>query len=183
MEGRQINQRIRASSLSKTKHQDSLKQSATPIKEELIEEDFDDMNSNSRSMGIKIEEAKNYDSILSESKDNTRSILKNKSGDKTHDSGKTIQGSLAMFKVNQNVTQFEDIAIEVESEEYKDDDFGESSGSELLAKISVSQSGRLPPLSSSYPHGATKSLTGSFIFGDSKDGKNSYRDKSNPKNA
>ena len=144
------------------------------------------MNSNSRTVGmVQIEEAKNYDSMISDSRDNTKSILKNRSGDKTHDSGKTIQGSLTMFRhnVTQNVTQFEDIAMEVESEEYKDDDFAESSGSELLAKVSVSQSGRLPPLSSSYPHGATKSLTGSFIFGDSKDGKNSQRDKSHPKNA
>jgi hypothetical protein len=63
-----------------------LKQSATPIKEELIEEDFDEMNSNSRTTGLIIEEAKNYDSLNEsrQSKDDTRkSILKNKSGDKT----------------------------------------------------------------------------------------------------
>lgn len=56
----------------------------------------------------------------------------------------------------------------------------------MLAKVSVSQSGRLPPLSSSYPYVATqKSLTGSFFadsatkVGESKEAK---RDKSQPRN-
>lgn len=65
------------------------------------------------------------------------------------------------------MSKFDEIPIEVDDEEYVDDDFEASSGSELLAKVSVSQSGRLPPLSSSYPYVATqKSLTGSF-FADS----------------
>lgn len=51
-----------------------------------------------------------------------------------------------------------------ESEEYRDDDF-DSSGSSAaaLAKVTVSASGKLPPLSGSYPYGATeKSLSHSF---------------------
>jgi len=51
---------------------------------------------------------------------------------------------------------FEEIPDEIEeSEEYHDDDFEQSDGSAELAKVSVSQSGRLPPLSGSYPHGGT----------------------------
>ena len=41
-----------------------------------------------------------------------------------------------------------------ESEEYRDDDFDSSDGSAALAKVTVSASGKLPPLSGSYPHGA-----------------------------
>lgn len=67
------------------------------------------------------------------------------------------------YSAAQNISQFDEIPIEVaDSEDYKDDEFDDTSGSELLAKVSISQSGRLPPLSSSYPYGATqKSLTGS----------------------
>ena len=47
-----------------------------------------------------------------------------------------------------------------ESEEYRDDDFDSSDGSAAIAKATVSASGKLPPLSGSYPHGADeKSLS------------------------
>jgi len=36
------------------------------------------------------------------------------------------------------VSKFDEIPIEVEDEDYQDDDFEASSGSELLAKVSVS---------------------------------------------
>lgn len=46
---------------------------------------------------------------------------------------------------------------------YRDDDFESSEGSAALAKVTVSASGKLPPLSGSYPHGADeKSLSQSF---------------------
>lgn len=78
--------------MSKTgKNHENMKGSATPIKEELIEEDFDDMNSNSRTVGMdQFVEAKNYDSMMSDSRDETKKSILKKSGDKTHDSGKTI---------------------------------------------------------------------------------------------
>ena len=61
----------------------------------------------------------------------------------------------------------DDIPVEVdeeESDDYKDDEFASSNSSAALAKASASKSGRLPPLSSSYPHGATeKSLSQSFV--------------------
>ena len=131
-----------------------------------------------------IEEAKNYDSLNEsrQSRDDTRkSILKNKSGDKTL-KDQTQEPSRILIKA---VSKFDDIPIEVDDEDYQDDDFEASSGSEMLAKVSVSQSGRLPPLSSSYPYvGTQKSLTGSF-FGDSatKVGESKEkRDKSQPRN-
>lgn len=50
-----------------------------------------------------------------------------------------------------------------ESEEYRDDDFESSDNSAAIAKVTVSASGKLPPLSGSYPFGATeKSLSQSF---------------------
>ena len=53
---------------------------------------------------------------------------------------------------------------------YRDDDFESSEGSAALAKVTVSASGKLPPLSGSYPYGADeKSLSQSFH--QSKDGK------------
>jgi hypothetical protein len=146
------------------------------------------MNSNSRTTGVIIEEAKNYDS-LNESKqsrdDHLKSILRNKSGDKKLNSQDSIKDEPS--KLSQKpVSKFDEIPIEVDDEEYPDDDFEASSGSEMLAKVSVSQSGRLPPLSSSYPYVATqKSLTGSFFadsatkVGESKEAK---RDKSQPRN-
>ena len=49
-------------------------------------------------------------------------------------------------------------------EEYRDDGFDDSQGSEALAKVSVSQSGRLPPLSGTYPQGVTdKTLSATFL--------------------
>ncbi len=36
------------------------------------------------------------------------------------------------------VSKFDDIPIEVDDEDYQDDDFEASSGSEMLAKVSVS---------------------------------------------
>lgn len=57
-----------------------------------------------------------------------------------------------------------------ESEEYRDDDFDSSEGSAAVQKVTVSASGKLPPLSGSYPYGADeKSLSHSFQ--QSKDGK------------
>lgn len=50
-----------------------------------------------------------------------------------------------------------------ESEEYRDDDFDSSEGSATLAKVTVSASGKLPPLSGSYPYGAdANSMSQSF---------------------
>ena len=50
-----------------------------------------------------------------------------------------------------------------ESEEYRDDDFDSSEGSAAVAKVTVSASGKLPPLSGSYPYGAdANSLSQSF---------------------
>lgn len=43
-----------------------------------------------------------------------------------------------------------------ESEEYRDDDFESSDNSAAVAKVTVSASGKLPPLSGSYPFGATE---------------------------
>ena len=140
MEARMQHQRIRASSLSKTnKNMDTLKQSATPIKEELIEEDFEEMNSNSRTTGVVIEEAKNYDSVneSKQSQDPRKSILRNKSGDNKHTSQDSIKDEPS--KLSQKpVSKFDEIPVEVDDEEYQDDDFEASSGSELLAKVSVS---------------------------------------------
>ena len=58
-------------------------------------------------------------------------------------------------------TPVEEIPVEMEdSEDYHDDDFESSDGSAALQKISVSASGKLPPLAGSYPHGAAeKSLS------------------------
>lgn len=107
----------------------------------MIEEDFED-NSNTRTVGLVIEEAKNYDSVnTSKQSEHRKSILKNKQ------------------------TKQEEIPIEVEDEEYVDDEFNASSGSEMLAKVSVSQSGRLPPLSSSYPFVATQKSESFFDSG------------------
>lgn len=54
-------------------------------------------------------------------------------------------------------------AIEESEEAYQDDDFESSEGSAALAKVTVSASGKLPPLSGSYPYGADeKSLSQSF---------------------
>ena len=53
--------------------------------------------------------------------------------------------------------------IAVESDEYRDDDFDSSGGSDAVPKVTVSASGKLPPLSGSYPYGADeKSLSQSF---------------------
>ena len=50
--------------------------------------------------------------------------------------------------------------IDEDSDVYRDDDFESSEGSAALAKVTVSASGKLPPLSGSYPHGADeKSLS------------------------
>ena len=58
-----------------------------------------------------------------------------------------------------------------DSEEYRDDDFDSSEGSAAMQKVTVSASGKLPPLSGSYPYGADeKSLSQSFQ--QSKDSKN-----------
>ena len=81
--------------------------------------------------------------------------------------GKTEAAGAANNKTN------EEIPVEVveSDEEYRDDDFDDSQGSEALAKVSVSQSGRLPPLSGSYPHGVTdKTLSATFLRS-SKEGK------------
>ena len=73
-EGRQYHQKIRASTLSSTtgrKGGHTIKQSATPIKEEDIEEEFDDgaSETHSKTTGNVIEEARNYESAqLSNSK-------------------------------------------------------------------------------------------------------------------
>ena len=59
----------------------------------------------------------------------------------------------------------DDIPVDLEEpEEYSHDDFTSSEGSGALGKVvNVSASGKLPPLSSSYPFGATeKSLSQSF---------------------
>ena len=54
--------------------------------------------------------------------------------------------------------------MEESDEEYQEDEFDDSQGSEALAKVSVSQSGRLPPLSGSYPHGNNdKTLSATFL--------------------
>lgn len=166
MEARQQHQKIRASTLAKKN-----KDIGTPIKEELVEEDFEDLGSNSRTVAI--EEAKNYESMNESKVSERKSILKHKSGEKPED--KTMNGNA--------VTKFEEIPIEMEEdEEYVDDEFEQSSESELLAKVSVSQSGRLPPLSSSYPYVATqKSLTGSFFQESATKIADSKRDRSHPK--
>lgn len=50
-----------------------------------------------------------------------------------------------------------------ESEEYRDDDFDSSENSAALVAAAVTVSGKLPPLSGSYPYGADeKSLSQSF---------------------
>ena len=47
-----------------------------------------------------------------------------------------------------------------ESEEYRDDDFDSSENSAALVAAAVTVSGKLPPLSGSYPYGADeKSLS------------------------
>lgn len=58
----------------------------------------------------------------------------------------------------------DEIPIDMEeSEEYRDDDFDSSDGSAALQKATVTASGKLPPLSGSYPYGADdKSLSQSF---------------------
>lgn len=98
----------------------------------MIEEDFED-NSNSKTVGLVIEEAKNYDSVneskLSEQK---KSILKNKSGSRNND---LSDAKPATFRSGSKI---EEIPVELEDEEYQDDDFDASSGSEILAKVSVS---------------------------------------------
>ena len=59
-----------------------------------------------------------------------------------------------------------------ESEEYRDDDFDSSDVSAALAKATVSASGKLPPLSGSYPYGADQnSLSQSFQYSKEKDEK------------
>mmetsp|Transcript_23442 Transcript_23442/g.29148 ORF Transcript_23442/g.29148 Transcript_23442/m.29148 type:complete len:117 (+) Transcript_23442:652-1002(+) len=92
-----------------------------------------------------------------------------------------VQGSLNVFKQNFNQTivseksaktpglgekfspssKVDEIPVDMEeSEEYRDDDFDSSEGSAALAKVTVSASGKLPPLSGSYPYGADeKSLS------------------------
>lgn len=61
-------------------------------------------------------------------------------------------------------TKLDEIPMDMEeSEEYRDDDFDSSDGSAALAKATISASGKLPPLSGSYPYGADeKSLSQSF---------------------
>ena len=62
-------------------------------------------------------------------------------------------------------TRVEEIPDDLEeSEEYRDDDFDSCDNSAAaLAKVNISASGKLPPLSGSYPYGATeKSLSQSF---------------------
>ena len=80
--------------------------------------------------------------------------MKNKSGDKKLASQDKSREEPSKMSVK-GVSKFDEIPIEVDDEEYQDDDFEASSGSEMLAKVSVSQSGRLPPLSSSYPYVGT----------------------------
>ena len=66
--------------------------------------------------------------------------------------------------VNSNLQDQIHDEVEDGSDEYNDDEFDGSDSSAAVAKMSASKSGRLPPLSSSYPHGATeKSLSQSFI--------------------
>lgn len=105
---------------------------------------------------------------------------------KYSDSMGGVQGSLNVFKQGFNGTivseksaktpglgeggkfspssKVDEIPVDMEeSEEYRDDDFDSSDGSAALAKVTVSASGKLPPLSGSYPYGADeKSLSQSF---------------------
>ena len=118
---------------------------------------------------------------LSQSRDPPRSPTKTWDSKMSDSLAGGVQGSLNVFKqslpnsgtkaeapgaANPNKTN-EEIPVEVvesEEEEYRDDDFDDSQGSEALAKVSVSQSGRLPPLSGSYPHGVTdKTLSATFL--------------------
>lgn len=62
-------------------------------------------------------------------------------------------------------------AEESQVEEYPDDDFEASSGSEEASKVSISRSGRLPPLSSSFPLNATNKSLSNSIISNSQDGK------------
>lgn len=96
-----------------------------------------------------------------------------------------VQGSLNVFKQSFNASSASDrnqhtpalgrkftsspskvdeIPVDMEeSEEYRDDDFDSSEGSAAVAKVTVSASGKLPPLSGSYPYGAdANSLSQSF---------------------
>ena len=68
----------------------------------------------------------------------------------------------------------EDIPVEMEDsdEEYQEDEFDDSQGSEALAKVSVSQSGRLPPLSGSYPHGTNDKTMSATFLKSSKEARN-----------
>ena len=209
-EARVQHQKIRAQTLSRrpTDKYDPLKKEATPIKEEDIEEEFDDGMSGSQSKttgggAFGIEEAKNYDSALSQSKsrdlsksrelsqsrDHPRSPTKTETSKMSDSLAGGVQGSLNVFKQSlsnsnskvdaagaTNNKSHEEIPVEVveSDEEYRDEDFDDSQGSEALAKVSVSQSGRLPPLSGSYPHGVTdKTLTATFLKS-SKEPKNAH---------
>lgn len=65
------------------------------------------------------------------------------------------------FRTSSPTQKIDDIPVEMEeSEEYRDDDFDSSNGSAAVAKVTISASGKLPPLSGSYPYGADeKSLS------------------------
>ena len=67
-------------------------------------------------------------------------------------------------KFTSSPSKIDDVDVDMEeSEEYRDDDFDSSGSSAALAKVTVSASGKLPPLSGSYPHGAdANSLSQSF---------------------
>lgn len=118
-EARVQHQKIRAQTLSRrpTDKYDPLKKEATPIKEEDIEEEFDDGMSGSQSKttgggAFGIEEAKNYDSALSQSKsrdlsksrelsqsrDHPRSPTKTETSKMSDSLAGGVQGSLNVFK-------------------------------------------------------------------------------------
>ena len=87
-----------------------------------------------------------------------------------------VQSSLNIFKpagAANNKTN-EEIPVEVDDSdgEYHDDEFEDSQGSGTYAKVSISQSGRLPPLSGSYPHGATDKTPSATFLRSSKEAKN-----------
>ena len=204
-EARGTHAKLRAQSLSR-KHDkfDPHAKPATPIKEEDIEEEFDDGVSGSPSKttggtGV-IEEARNYESMLSNTKDFSKSrelsMSKDQPQPKTpvkneapklddqpatagRDHLNVFKQSLSNSAEKQENTPVkrksqEDIPVEMEEsdEEYQEDEFDDSQGSEALAKVSVSQSGRLPPLSGSYPHGTNDKTMSATFLKSSKETKN-----------
>ena len=130
------------------------------------ETDSSKLNDSSQVLATGVQGSLNVFKNSFNQRDGRNSALSNSNQPQTPQLGNSLNNS----NVHRQVDETED-GIE-EEEEYRDDDFENSShSSAALNKVSVSQSGRLPPLSGSYPHGATeKSLSASFLLSNQKEG-------------